>query len=174
MSGFTTPELTGIVMRLAVNYSRKFESDEDLMLLVHDWAEQLDTYDLADIELARKGMMGDPQVRYFPPISDFRKRVQLARADRRRDDGTGTGCAACVGSGGTVGWAPAGTDDDGYEYVDHCPNGCKPPPAHHHPDVVRQARRRRQHAGQQVIDVDEVPPEARAALQVSIVKELDF
>jgi hypothetical protein len=53
--------------------------------------------------------------------------VQLARADRRREDGDGDGCPACVGSGGAIGWQDAGTGPTGNEYVRPCPGGCKPP-----------------------------------------------
>jgi len=131
VSGPTIAELTGVVLRLAANYGKTFNDDATTMALIEDWAEQLSGYDFADIELARKGMMGDPLVRYFPPISDFRRRVQLARADRRREDGEGDGCGACVGSGGSVGWQHAGDDANGYWFVRPCLRGCKPPRGGH-------------------------------------------
>jgi hypothetical protein len=130
----TSPtEMAGIIGRLGVSFSRTFTSDEELMALAEEWCKVLDGYDLADVDLARAGVVADPHLRYFPSTDDFRRRVQLARADRRREDGSGDGCSACVGSGGSIGWQVAGTDERGRDYVRGCPRGCRPPsPAQSH------------------------------------------
>jgi hypothetical protein len=123
----TQQELAGVIARLAVNYGRTFDDDDALLALVSDWEAQLGEFELRDVELAREGLMGDPAVRWFPTVADMRRRTQLARMDRRRESGEGGGCAACVGSGGSIGWQHTGTDEAGREYVRSCPRGCRPP-----------------------------------------------
>lgn len=172
MSEPTLTELTGVILRMAANYGRTFDDDEQLLGVVQDWAEQLEGFDLRDIDLARQGVMADSNIRYFPPVAEFRRRVQLARMDRRREEGEGEGCPACVGSGGTIGWRHEGTDDEGYEFVDYCPNGCKPPRANRPPDVVRAGRRRRR---QQALALDDPATRVIDVLETTTVGQpVDF
>lgn len=126
----TPTEMAGVVGRLAIGTDRKFTSDDDLMAVAGEWCEHLAEFEGRDVLLAAEGWLADPRARYFPPLSEFRKRVQLARMDRKREDGTGAGCAACSGSGGSIGWTHAGTDAEGREFVRPCPRGCKPPIGH--------------------------------------------
>lgn len=142
----TDEHLAATIARLAINYNRTWE-DEDAVGAVFDmWQAQLGAALPGDVDAAVAAILADPEVKYFPTIADFRARVVHAAADRNRSKYNAANpeatvsCIQCLDSG----WIEAGTDEDGYWFVDFCASGCKPPPTRRR--RMRAFRATRRHA----------------------------
>lgn len=119
--------LATVITGLALNYGRHLD-DNALAGLVEMWRSQVGACTLTDVQKAVAMLVADPKVTKFPTVAEFRQFVIRAAQERQRaklaQDGTdGPACVKCEDSG----WVLAGTDDQGYEYVDRCPDGCQPP-----------------------------------------------
>lgn len=132
----TDDEIGRVIGQLALNYNRGIDDEDAAIGLIDIWRTAIGGCAPVDVDAALRATVADPEVRFFPPVADFRQRVIAAAQARHRaaadnSDGRGTvACLRCLDSG----WLDAGTDDDGYWYVRPCPEGCVPPVAHraHH------------------------------------------
>jgi len=137
----TNAHLTGAVARLALNYGRALDA-AGIATLVDTWRSQLATYEAEDIDSAVDRLLGDANVRSFPTVANVAVLAKESRERRQRtmahlDEHGTVACLTCDDSG----WLDAGSDEDSYEYVRPCPQGCKPPL----PTGRREAQRRKKH-----------------------------
>lgn len=150
------PELVVVIETLALNYSRDLDVNA-LNDLAEVWHQQVGACALHDVQRATAMMVADPEVQKFPTVAVFRQYVIRAAQERQRaklaqTDGEGPACLKCEDSG----WVWAGTDEDHYEYVDHCPDGCQPPlPGARYRRHSPQRRRKRE--GHQTTLADVLP-----------------
>lgn len=149
--------LTVVLTKLALNYNRTLDEDALLGLLA-TWRDQVGACTERDIEAGATALMRDPTVDRFPTAARFRQAVVDAAQARQRAalaEASATGTVACLTCQDS-GWVLAGTDEDRYEYVDKCPQGCLPPlPGARYRRHSPQRRRKRE--GHQTTLADVLP-----------------
>lgn len=119
--------LAGAVARLALNY-RQHLDQAAIAVTVDTWQQQLGRYEAVDVDEAVSRILGDPNVKGMPTVAAVAHLCAESQARRQRamarPDVHGTvACVVCDDSG----WLDAGSDEDSYEYVRPCPQGCQPP-----------------------------------------------
>lgn len=145
MTSLTDDDIIKVLGQLSLNYRRPIDDEDAAIGLVDMWRTQIGGCAVEDVTVALQAIMGDPEVKFFPTVAEFRRRVIDANVARRAREAAANpdphesfSCLGCKDSG----WLDAGTDDDGYWFVRACGNGCKPQNTHRarHPRV--RGRRR--------------------------------
>lgn len=151
----TDADIAAVLGKLALNYHRPIDDDDTVIGMLEIWRTGIGGCAREDVETAMANILADPEVRFFPTVADFRRRVidanviRTSRAAAANPDPWDTfACLGCLDSG----WMDAGTDGDGYWFVQGCPNGCKPPLFKHRVrrNTIRGRRRAPSTAPQQM------------------------
>lgn len=159
----TDAHLAGAIARLALNYGRSYTPDA-LAGMLDTWRRRLSNYQAVDVDDAVDRILGDANRRTMPTIADVAVLAAESQARRQRAsahvDVRGTvACTTCDDSG----WLDAGTDEDGYSYVQPCPKGCLPPPARSTREISHRRRRTPTHQGRitETLPADVIDAQAR-------------
>lgn len=144
----TDAHLLGAIARLALNYGRHMDQDA-ITGTLDTWRQQLGRYEAADVDEAVTRILADANVRTMPTVAAVahlcaESQARRQRAMARPDVHDTVACTVCDDSG----WLDAGSDEDSYEYVRPCPQGCLPPlPGSTHRRTTARRRKAPTHQG---------------------------